>query len=249
MKYAPCLLTAALLAVAASRSDAAVYLGVTTSSATYHVTGNLVGNNQYLGSYADADLELTIQDQKISFAPGPLAFAAQSYSGTRTLVDPATFQSKNFSYSFSTSAVDLVLPATAPASLFSSGGGVSWNMAEGNPAATFLVSGTYTVSGPTETFSGTFSHLAQVDALQSSGTLTANEDGSLNLFGTIHYNFPSSTDTTVLNRIVDGIPVSVFLSNYVQVNLSGVYTVPEPTAAGLAILGSVLLLRPRRRSR
>lgn len=250
MKQLVPLAVAGLLVAASSSAMAAVFYGNSDVESFFMASGNLPSQGLFVSSYSTGSTTATIANQTISFGATAVTLPEQTYTGTTTLLDPNTLQSKSYSYTFTTSAVNLVLPATSAAALTSSGGGLSWSTSEQEPAFSYLLSGTVTVTGPTESFTGTFSNLLHVNDLQNMGSLTVNGDGSLTVNSSRFYDFGANAPTSIVNRTIDGINVKITAENfpnYMQSqNNSTVYAVPEASAASLALLGGAALLRRRR---
>ncbi len=246
--------------------DGGMYRGLTEAFAAFDLRGDIGLNGRSMQGSAEVMAVLSPGCLVINTVQATLNSA--TWSGSGVFVNPSTLQSVNVGLEIVTDPTTFSIMTTQALSLSAnSTGGLEWERS--NPPAILgdisilSFSGSYTLTGPTETVTGTFSHMVGSWQAISDGLLEpTNFPEEIELSGSISTMFPDSfrsNDLVLVDDVVDGIAIDVStfgvrsgmgatFGDRFSDESTTFYLVPEPTTSFFVALASTTFLR-RKRSR
>ena len=241
-----------------------MYQATTASHATFDLNSPifLAGGDYVLNG--TAEVTATLLSGHIRFDEVQGSIPSETWSGSGSFVN-SSFQTVNVSLTIVTNPTSFVIASGQSIPLEAgSNGTLQWGTSPA-PVTTsgFHFSGSWTLQGPTQTVTGTFSHQIQTHAMISDGLMEVpNFPAEISLAGGLHAFFPESfrdMNLPLVNGTVDGVSIAVNafgVRSGMGASFGNVYgtdrtvfqAVPEPGAAALACIaaGGTLLLRRRR---
>lgn len=208
-------------------------------------------------------MHVTVANSSLAIDRIDGTLGSASWSGTGDFVNPSS-QTVGVTPNIVTNPTTFSTSSTRALAISSNcNGRLAWSAGTefAGTVSSFTFSGSYTLSGPTQTVTGTISHVIGSRGLNSDGLLRyPSEPGQIELSGGLAAFFPStfaSLDLPLVNGTVDGVHISAStfgirsnmgasFGNQNQQQFTALQAVPEPTAAMLlACAGAVAGLRRR----